>query len=107
MTFARMMIDMTVSQNELTAISKLAYLENDADNTAQLITEINSIMDFVWQITQVDTSDVLPLFHPMDLHQRLRPDSVTEADCLQELADIAPLFDDSLYLVPKIIDTGK
>lgn len=98
---------MTISQNDLNTISKLAYLENDADNAAQLMTEINSIMNFVEQITQVDTSGVLPLFHPMDLHQRLRPDSVTEADCLQELAEIAPLFDDSLYLVPKIIDTGK
>lgn len=107
MTFMTAKMYMTVSSTDLNNITKLAYLENDPENSAQLATEINSIMDFVQQITKIDTSGILPLFHPMDLHQRLRTDSVTEADCLQELTTIAPLFDEALYLVPKIIETGK
>lgn len=106
-TFTTVTMYMTISSNDLTNITKLAYLENDPNNSAQLATEIGSIMDFVEQITNIDTSGIAPLFHPMDLHQRLRADSITEADCLEELANIAPLFDDDLYLVPKIIDTGK
>ncbi|TAL62007.1 MAG: Asp-tRNA(Asn)/Glu-tRNA(Gln) amidotransferase subunit GatC [Legionella sp.] len=98
---------MTISQTDLEKIARLAYLDTDLENTAKLSEEISSIMDFVEQLRQVDTSQIAPLFHPYDLHQRLRPDIVTEEECLEELATIAPMFEDNLYLVPKVLEADK
>lgn len=64
-------------------------------------------MDFVDQLRRIDTSGVAPLFHSFDEHQRLKADKVTEKDHSAELAKIAPLFEDGLYLVPKVIDSGQ
>ena len=98
---------MTISTQDLEKIARLAYLEIDAEHSAQLTQEISSIMDFVDQLRAVDTTEIAPLFHPFALHQRLRADEVTEADCIAELEAIAPMFEDNLYLVPKVIESGK
>lgn len=98
---------MAFSVDDLHKLSALAYIEPDTDDEETLAAEIGSILDFANQLGNVDTSGVLPLFHPMQLHQRLRVDEVTDEDCLQELAEIAPLFEQSCYLVPKVIDSDK
>ena len=67
----------------------------------------NAIIDFIEVLKTVDTQDVAPLFHPIDLPQHLRQDIITEADCAAALAEIAPSFEDGLYWVPKVIDEGK
>lgn len=97
---------MTVSISELRSIEELAHLETNPEDMDTLSNEINSIINFVEHLREINTEGVAPLFHPMDLHQRLREDIVTEEDCLSELAEIAPLFED-VYLVPKVIDAGK
>lgn len=98
---------MTLSGKELEELAALAYLEGEPDTLLPLVTEVNAIIDFVQTLRQTDTKGIAPLFHPFDLHQRLRNDVVTEEDCLKQLADIAPDFEDGLYLVPKVIDSGK
>jgi aspartyl-tRNA(Asn)/glutamyl-tRNA(Gln) amidotransferase subunit C len=98
---------MTISPKDLEKIAQLAYLDSDVDHRPQLMQEVNEIMDFVDQLRAVDTTNVAPLFHPFALRQRLRPDAITEEDCLAELEALAPLFEDDLYLVPQFIDETK
>lgn len=98
---------MTISFTALQAIAQLAYLETNPEDIEKLAEEINSIIDFVQHLSEIDTSDVAPLFHPMDIHQPLRPDVISEDDCSIKLAEIAPCFEEKLYLVPKVIDTEK
>ena len=52
----------------------------------------------------VDTEDVVPLAHPLDLTQRLREDDVTEFNRRGELQLLAPKVEQGLYLVPKVIE---
>jgi len=97
----------SITRSELHAIQQLAYLDPKGADADLLAKEINAIMDFVQELREIDTEGVVPLFHPMDLHQRLRADEVTEDNCLAELAGLAPNFADDLYLVPKVIDAGE
>lgn len=98
---------MSISKKDLEKVAHLAYLDIDTDSSSQLGEEINSIMNFVEQLRGVNTQEVAPLFHPLALHQRLRADTVTEEDCIADLEAMAPLFEDNLYLVPKVIESGK
>lgn len=93
---------MSISPEELEKIARLAYL--DTEHSPQLAKEIGSIMDFVEQLRQVETGKTAPLFHPLELKQRLRKDVVTETECLQELMRIAPHTEDNYYIVPKVIE---
>ncbi|WED44525.1 Asp-tRNA(Asn)/Glu-tRNA(Gln) amidotransferase subunit GatC [Legionella cardiaca] len=98
---------MTITQDDLNNIKQLAYLDAESNSNEKLTEEINAIIDFVEQLKQIDTMGVAPLFHPFDLHQRLRADVVSEEDCADQLEQIAPLFENDLYLVPKVIDSGQ
>lgn len=92
-----------ITHERLQSVAALAYLDIQTGNEEALAEEVSAIIDFAEQLSRTDTSRVAPLFHPLDLHQPLRADAVTEADCLQELAELAPHFDE-LYLVPKVIE---
>ena len=98
---------MTISTKDIEKIARLARLDINKEPSSQLNEEVNSIMSFVEQLRSIDTHETAPLFHPLALHQRLRADTVTEEDCLAELETIAPLFEDRLYLVPKVIESSK
>jgi aspartyl-tRNA(Asn)/glutamyl-tRNA(Gln) amidotransferase subunit C len=98
---------MPLSTTDLEKIARLACLDTANEQTKQLHEEINSIMDFVEQLCSVDTHAVRPLCHPLALHQRLRPDEVTEVGCVAELEALAPQFADTLYLVPNVFDADK
>ena len=93
--------------DEFNKIAALAYLETNMHTTQQLANDVSAIMAFVKQLHEIDTTSIAPLLHPLDLHQRLRTDDIKENNCVEQLAKIAPLFTDHLYLVPKIIDSGK
>lgn len=98
---------MTISVKDLEKIAQLAYLDTDIEHSPKLIEDINAIMNFVDQLRAVNTQEVEPLFHPLALNQRLRPDVVTEKNCLTELAELAPQFANELYLVPQVIEQSK
>lgn len=97
---------MTINTDDLKKISRLASIDIE-ENEEALAKDISEIMDFVEQLRAVDTKGVAPLYRPYDRHQTLRPDLVTEESCLKELEDIAPSFEEGMYLVPKVIDSGR
>ena len=92
---------------ELKKIAALASLEIDINNEQQCSNDLIDIMSFVEQLLKIDTTNIVPLSHPLALHQRLRSDVSDSSNCVHQLADIAPLFRDDLYLVPNVIITGK
>jgi aspartyl-tRNA(Asn)/glutamyl-tRNA(Gln) amidotransferase subunit C len=94
-------------KTDLENIAQLACLSLSADNQTQLTENIRAIMSFTEQLRKINTIGVTPLFHPFDLHQRLRKDEISGQDCRQQLADIAPVFEGDLYLVPKVIDSEQ
>ncbi len=55
-------------------------------------------------MNEVDTNNVQPMAHPMDVSQRLRPDEALEVNQRAPFQKIAPKTEDGLYLVPQVIE---
>ncbi len=85
-------------------IAHLARLKIDAENIPGYVRNLSDILDFVAQLNAVDTAGVVPLAHPLDTAQRLRPDLVTETDDRESFQSISPQVKAGLYLVPKVIE---
>ncbi|MBA2652485.1 MAG: Asp-tRNA(Asn)/Glu-tRNA(Gln) amidotransferase subunit GatC [Tatlockia sp.] len=98
---------MTLLEKDLEKIAQLAYLNCESDTKHHLVADLNSIMNLVEQLRKIDTTNVAPLFHPLDLTQRLRSDEISEKDSSVELAKMTSAFKEGYYLVPKIIDSGQ
>ena len=82
----------------------LARLKLSDDEYAESVEKLSKIVDFVDQLSQADTSGVVPMAHPLDAVQRLRPDVVTEVNERERFQQNAPSVAAGLYLVPKVIE---
>jgi aspartyl-tRNA(Asn)/glutamyl-tRNA(Gln) amidotransferase subunit C len=95
---------MSLSTEQVNKIAWLGRIAIDADKIESYARDLSGILDFVAQMSAVDTSAVAPMAHPMDQAQRLRPDVVTEPDQRDLFQAHAPLVEAGLYLVPKVIE---
>ncbi|MGD2055199.1 MAG: Asp-tRNA(Asn)/Glu-tRNA(Gln) amidotransferase subunit GatC [Gammaproteobacteria bacterium] len=94
---------MTLETADVEKIAHLARLGIDAGDIPEYARSLSAILAFVEQLNTVETSGVEPLAHPLDASQRLRPDIVTEDNERETFQQIAPLTEDGLYLVPRVI----
>lgn len=95
---------MSLTSAEVDRIAWLARLAIDPGKTAAYARDLSGILDFIEQMNAVDTEQVLPMAHPLDQAQRLRPDAVTETDQRALFQAQAPAVEAGLYLVPKVIE---
>jgi aspartyl-tRNA(Asn)/glutamyl-tRNA(Gln) amidotransferase subunit C len=95
---------MSLDKDQVQHIAMLARLRVADDEIADTVQKLSRIVDFVDQLSQADTTDVVPMAHPLDAAQRLRADTVTESDGRDEFQKNAPAVDDGFYLVPKVIE---
>ena len=95
---------MSLDKDQVQQIATLARLKLDDDEYAESVEKLSKIVDFVDQLSQADTTDVIPMAHPLDVAQRLRPDVVTESNERDHYQENAPSVTDGLYLVPKVIE---
>jgi aspartyl-tRNA(Asn)/glutamyl-tRNA(Gln) amidotransferase subunit C len=94
----------SLDKNQVRHIAMLARLKLTDDEYGESVEKLSKIVDFVDQLSQANTSGVVPMAHPLDAVQRLRPDVVTETDERDRYQQNAPSVADGLYLVPKVIE---
>ncbi len=82
----------------------LARLKLDDEAFDETVEKLSRIVDFVDQLSQAETKDVVPMAHPLNEAQRLRSDEVTESDERADLQKNASSVEGGLYLVPKVIE---
>lgn len=82
----------------------LARLHLEDDQFDEVVAKLSDIVDFVDQLQQVPTDEVVPMAHPLNQAQRLRPDLVTETDERDAIQKNAPAVSDGFYIVPKVIE---
>ena len=95
---------MSLSKDQVQHIAMLARLNLEEDEYAESVEKLSKIVDFVDQLSHADTAGVVPMAHPLDAAQRLRPDAVTESDRRDYYQQNATSVADGLYLVPKVIE---
>jgi len=94
------------SQEALLQVAQLARL--DITHPKEQREDMERIVTMVEKIEAIDTTTVLPMAHPLDMKQPLRPDVVTETitketRALYQSVSAAPT-QEGLYLVPKVIE---
>ena len=95
---------MSIDEGELARIAELARLHIDGSELPALTRRLDDILGMVETLQRADTEGVAPLSNPLDAHQPLRADVVTEGDRRDEFQSIAPAVENGLYLVPKVIE---
>ena len=92
------------SAEEIKKTANLARLQFSEQEIPDYEQKLTGVLRFAEKINEVDTTDIAPLAHPLELQQPLRPDQVTETDQRQAFQAIAPNVEAGLYLVPQVIE---
>ena len=95
---------MSLDKDQVQHIAMLARLRLADDEFAETREKLSRIVDFVDQLSTAPTDDVVPMAHPLNQAQRLRPDQITESDEREKMQENAPAAGDGFYLVPKVLE---
>jgi aspartyl-tRNA(Asn)/glutamyl-tRNA(Gln) amidotransferase subunit C len=96
---------MSLTRQDVEKIAHLARLSITEEQMPVYVSSLSSIVDFVAELSRVETGSVEPMAHPLDgQHQRLRPDEVTESDHRDKYQANAPSVQAGLYVVPRVIE---
>lgn len=95
---------MSLEKSDVEKIAHLARLAIDENTIPDYARDLNNILNLVEQMSAVNTESVSPMAHPLDAHQRLREDVVTETDQRELFQSIAPETEAGVYLVPQVIE---
>jgi aspartyl-tRNA(Asn)/glutamyl-tRNA(Gln) amidotransferase subunit C len=94
----------SLDKDQVQHIAVLARLKLDDKDFDQTVQKLSNIVAFVDQLSQADTSDVVPMAHPLNESQRLRDDVVSEPNDREHVQQNASEVHDGLYLVPRVIE---
>ena len=94
---------MAVTIKDVEHIAELARLEFDEKEKEKLTHELNDILKYIEKLNELDTSNVEPLSHVIELSNVFRDDIVKPSIPPEEALKNAPAKKDTLFKVPKVI----
>jgi len=94
---------MSVTIKEVDHIAALARLEFSDDEKQKFTHQLNDILQYIEKLNELDTSNVEPLSHVIELSNVFRDDVVKPSISPEEALKNAPAKTDNLFKVPKVI----
>lgn len=95
---------MAIDQATVRKVANLARIKVTDEQVANLEGELNQILQFVEQLSEVDTDGVAPLTSAVAMTQRLRADVINDGGYADQILKNAPASDEGYFLVPKVIE---
>jgi aspartyl-tRNA(Asn)/glutamyl-tRNA(Gln) amidotransferase subunit C len=95
---------MSVDTATVRHIAKLARIGMSDAEIEALVPELNNILGWIEQLSEVNTDGVEPLTAVIDQKLRLRLDAVTVDDIRPEILANAPDAQHGFFAVPKVIE---
>ncbi|MBW6420341.1 Asp-tRNA(Asn)/Glu-tRNA(Gln) amidotransferase subunit GatC [Rhizobium sp. XQZ8] len=82
-------------------LARIAVTEEDAN---RMVGELNGIINFVEQLSEVDVSGVEPMTSVTPMDMRKRKDTVNDGSKAADIVANAPNTDRDFFLVPKVVE---
>lgn len=95
---------MALSLHDVQRIAQLARIAITPAEAEDVRGKLERIFELINEMRAVDTTGIVPMAHAQEVMLPLRDDRVTEPDRHELYQRLAPLVQDGLYLVPKVIE---
>ena len=94
---------MSVTVKEVEHVAKLARLQFTEAEKETFTHQLNEILGYVEKLNELDTTNVQPLSHVIELSNVFRQDTVRASYPLGEMLKNAPDKSEKFFKVPKVI----
>lgn len=95
---------MSVDTATVRRIAHLARIAVEDSEVEKMRSEINAILAFVEQLSEVDVEGVEPMTSVTPMVMKKREDKVTDGGIPDVIVANAPATDDHFFLVPKVVE---
>jgi aspartyl-tRNA(Asn)/glutamyl-tRNA(Gln) amidotransferase subunit C len=95
---------MSVDAATVKRIGRLARIRIEEGEVETYRNELNAILGFVEQLSEVDVSGVEPMTSVTPMTLRRREDKVTDGGYPEKIVANAPLTEDNFFMVPKVVE---
>jgi len=95
---------MSVDSTTVRRIAHLARIAVKDDEVEHLKDELNGILAFVEQLSEVNVEGVEPMTSVAPMAMKKREDVVTDGGIADDIVKNAPATEDHFFLVPKVVE---
>lgn len=95
---------MKITLEEVRRVAALARLELSPEEEDALTQQLDRILQYMEKLNQLETADVEPLAHVVDIVNALREDRAVNQPSPDTLLANAPARERDFFKVPKIIE---
>jgi len=95
---------MSVDLATVKRVARLARIAVSDDEAQRMTGELNAILGFVEQLSEVDVSGVEPMTSVTPMAMRKRQDGVTDGNKAEDIVANAPASEDNFFVVPKVVE---
>jgi aspartyl-tRNA(Asn)/glutamyl-tRNA(Gln) amidotransferase subunit C len=85
-------------------IAHLARIALAEEEIEPLQRELNAILAFVEQLSQVSVEGIEPMTSVIPMQMKKREDKVTDGDIADDIVRNAPATEDHFFQVPKVVE---
>lgn len=97
---------MPLTDEEVRKLALLARLELSDQEVATVRPQLQSILEFVEQLSELETEDIEPMTTALDVDNRWRDDVLVPSLSHQQALENSPAHDDECFLVPPVLGPG-
>jgi aspartyl-tRNA(Asn)/glutamyl-tRNA(Gln) amidotransferase subunit C len=95
---------MSVDAATVRRIAHLARIAVAESEVAHLQGELNAMLAFVEQLSEVNVDGVEPMTSVMPMEMKKRPDVVNDGEIADDVVRNAPATENHFFLVPKVVE---
>ena len=95
---------MSIDRETVKKIAYLARIRVEDSQLDPLAGEISGIMDWIEQLSELDTTGVEPMASVAEMTLPMRKDAVTDGNCRDAVLKNAPDSEDGFFAVPKVVE---
>lgn len=98
---------MTIDREQVRKVAYLARLDITAQEEEEFTGQLNSILDYFEQLSELDTDNVPPTTRAIETSNITRPDLLEPFPNKEDLLQSAPEQDGDYFRVPKIMASDE
>lgn len=95
---------MSLDKATVAKVANLARIKIEEKDLEPMAAELNNILGWVEQLSEVNTENVEPMTSVAEMSLRWRADEVTDGGYTEDVVANAPSSEDGYFAVPKVIE---
>lgn len=95
---------MSIDIREIEYIASLSKFKLNDEEKRVFVSQLGEVLLYIEKLNKIDTENVTPLVHPLNMTNVFREDEQKESICREEVQSNAPAIMGAFFKVPKVIE---